>query len=103
MQPNRATYFIFIIGLNLSFRSRFYLIANCRSEVNPSTAGQYALLRAYQNAQATLLKDADIMIVGVSHCPARSVSSRFFAIWSVDSPHVSIRPFAPRIVFYYLT
>lgn len=43
------------------------------------------------------------MIIGVPHRPTRGVSSRFLAIRSVDSPHVSIRPFAPRIVFHYLT
>lgn len=79
-----------------------HLIADRRSEVNSSTAGQYALLRAHKNAQATLLQNAYVVIVGVSHRPTGGVPPRFLAIRSVDSPHVSVRPFAPGIVFHYL-
>lgn len=42
------------------------------------------------------------MIVRVPHRPTGGVLSRFLAIRSVDSPHVSVRPFAPGIVFHYL-
>lgn len=79
-----------------------HLIADRRSEVNPSTARQYALLRTHQNAQTTLLQNAHVVIVGVSHRPTGGVPPRLLAIRPVDSPHVSVRPFTPGIVFHYL-
>lgn len=42
------------------------------------------------------------MIVRIPHRPTGGVSSCFFAIRPVDSPHMSVRPFAPRIIFHYL-
>jgi len=42
------------------------------------------------------------MIVGVPHRPTGGMPSRFLAIRPVHSPHVSVRPFAPGIVFHYL-
>jgi len=42
------------------------------------------------------------VIVGVPHGPTGGMPSRFLAIRPVHSPHVSVRPFAPGIVFHYL-
>lgn len=64
----------------------------------PPATWQYANLRADQHAEAGFFQYADVVIVGVSHSPTGSVSSRLLAIGTVDFSHVSVRPLRPRVV-----
>jgi len=80
--------------LTLLFLSRF--VANGRSEVNGVSIGQDALFApgAHQHPQARFLEDVDVVVVGVSHRPARSMSFGLFAVRRVHKLAVVVGPFA---------
>ena len=59
-------------------------------------AGQDAAARADEDAEAGLLEDVDVVVVGVPHRPAAGVPPRLLAARGEDVAAVAVRPLGPR-------
>lgn len=46
------------------------LIADRRTNIDPCATGRLTVMRTQKDAQAALLQDVDVVIVGVAHRPA---------------------------------
>ena len=53
--------------------------------------------RTDKDAQAGLLEDVYIVVVGVAHGPAAGMSSRLVHVRRKDVPAVTVRPFRPAV------
>ena len=62
------------------------------------TSFEHASVRAEQDTKARFLQDLNVVVVGVSHGPAGTVTSGFFAIGSVDETNVTVHPVVEMIV-----
>ena len=78
------------------------LVADGRPEVNGVPRREDAPPRAHEDAQAGLLEDVHVVVVGVPHRPARSVPLGLLALWGVDEAAVAVGPLFPTVVFAYL-
>lgn len=79
-------------GLTLLLQPR--LVADGRPQLQAGAIGQGAGLRTHHHAQAGLLEDVAVVVVGVAHGPAAQVALRLLLIAAVDEAHVAIRPLA---------
>ena len=65
-------------------------------EAHLVAAGQDAAARADEDAEAGLLEDVDVVVVGVPHRPAAGVPPRLLAARGEDVAAVAVRPLGPR-------
>jgi len=72
-------------------------VANGGPEVHPSSARKRAPRRAHEHAEAALLEDVDVMVVSVSHGPARGVAAGFLAPRRQDEAAMAVSPFHPFV------
>lgn len=68
------------------------LVAYGGAELQPGPAGQGAAPGTHHHAQAGLLEDLAVVVVGVAHGPAAEVPLRVLLLARVDEPHVAIGP-----------
>ena len=73
-------------------------VANGRPQVHLFARVERAPVGAEQHAQARLLQDLHVVVVGVAHGPAGRVPPRFFAVGTVDEAHVTVHPVVERVV-----
>ncbi|KAL0622991.1 hypothetical protein AAY473_006580 [Plecturocebus cupreus] len=73
------------------------LVTDGRPQLQAGTVGQSAGLRAHHHAQARLLEDEAVVVVGVAHGPAAQVTLRLLLIAAVDEAHVAIRPLSELV------
>lgn len=73
------------------------LIAYGGPQVNLVPTGKYTPHRAYQHTQAALLQNANIVVIGISHCPSGGMSFGHFVHCTVDVATVPIAPFIELI------
>ncbi len=74
------------------------LVADGGSEVDPRTALSHAVPAAHEDAEARLLEDVHVVVVGVAHGPAGRVTSRVLAVAHVHVAAVAVRPVLERVV-----
>lgn len=98
LQPSAAL----SIGTRFSLLLLASLVADSRPEVDLVSVVQDASGRADQDAEARLLEDVHIVVVGVPHRPAAGMSSGFLAVRSVNEAAVSVGPLLKSIVIGYL-
>lgn len=67
-------------------------ITNRGPEIDLFAVGQAASRRADEHAEAALLQDVYVVVVGVAHRPARGVFLGLLAEWRVHEATVAIRP-----------
>lgn len=70
--------------------------------MNGVSVGEDATSGANENAQAGLLENLRVVVVGVAHGPAGRMPPRFFAVGPVHQPTVTVRPLLPPIVLHHL-
>lgn len=68
------------------------LIAYRRPDLDLIAADGHAALRAQNHAQAALLQNVDVVIVGVTHSPAGHVLLHVLMVGRIDAATVAIRP-----------
>ena len=59
---------------------------------------EHAPVGAEQHAQAALLQDLHVVVVGVAHGPAGAVPPGLLAVGPVHEPHVAVHPVVERVV-----
>lgn len=64
--------------------------------------GQYAAPGADEDAEARLLEDVHVVVVGVAHRPAGRVPLSLFAVGRIDQPAVAVRPLLEAVEFVHL-
>lgn len=79
-------------GLTLLLQPR--LVADGRPQLQAGAIGQGTGLRTHHHAQAGLLEDVAVVVVGVAHGPAAQVALRLLLVAAIDEAHVAIRPLA---------
>ena len=94
LQPPRAL----SIGTRFPLLFLAGLVADGGPEVHLVTVGKSTPHGAHQHAQAGLLEDVDVVVVGVPHRPARGVPLGFLAGRRVHKPAVPVCPFFPPVV-----
>ena len=82
-------------GLTLLLQPR--LVADGRPQLQPRAIGQGAVLRTHHHAQARLLEDVAVVVVGVAHGPAAQVALRLLLLAAVDEAYVAVRPLAEAV------
>lgn len=88
------------VYVTLLLPSRF--VAYGRPQVDRLAVGQQAPSGADEHAEARLLEDVHVVVVGVAHRPAGRVPFRFFAAGRVHEPAVPVRPFLEPVEFVHL-
>lgn len=73
------------------------LVADGRPQLQARAVGQGAGPRTHHHAQARLLEDVAIVVVGVAHGPATQVALRLLLVAAIDEAHVAIRPLAEAV------
>ena len=91
-QDLQATSFAESVGTLLALLLPACLVTDGRSEVDLSAVGQLAAGRADQHAQAALLENVHIVVVGVSHGPSGGVLLGLLTGRRVDEPTVAVSP-----------
>lgn len=82
-------------GLLLLLHPR--LVADGRSQLQTGAVGQGAAPRTHHHAQARLLEDVAVVVVGVAHGPAAQVALRLLLVAAVDEAHVAVGPLAEAV------
>lgn len=73
------------------------LVADGWPQVDLAALGDRAVAAAHHHAQAGLLEDAGVVVVGVAHGPAAQVALRLLLVAAVDETHVAVRPLAEAV------
>ena len=68
------------------------LVANGGSQMHALPVLLHAPRRADEHAQARLLEDVDVVVVGVAHGPVAHVLARLLALLAVDVLAVTVGP-----------
>lgn len=69
-------------------------VADGGSQVDLAALLGGAVAAAHHHAQAGLLEDAGVVVVGVAHGPAAQVALGLLLVASVDEAHVAVGPLA---------
>lgn len=70
------------------------LVADGRPQAQAGAVGQGAGPGAQHHAQARLLEDVAVVVVGVAHGPAAQVALRLLLVAAIDEAHVAVGPLA---------
>lgn len=73
------------------------LVADGGSQLQAGAVGQGAAPGAHHHAQARLLEDVTVVVVGVAHGPAAQVALGLLLVAAVDEAHVAIRPLTEMV------
>lgn len=73
------------------------LVAYGGTELQAGPTRQSTAPGTHHHAQAGLLEDLAVVVVGVAHGPAAEVPLRVLLLARVDEPHVAIGPFLEGI------
>lgn len=68
------------------------LVADGGPQLQAGAVGQGAGLSAHHHAQARLLEDVAVVVVGVAHGPAAQVALGLLLVAAVDEAHVAVGP-----------
>ena len=79
-------------ALTLLFQAR--LVADGGPQLQAGAVGQGAGPSAQHHAQARLLEDVAVVVVGVAHGPAAQVALGLLLVAAVDEAHVAVGPLA---------
>lgn len=77
-------------------------VTDRRSQVDLAALLGGAVQAAHHHAQAGLLEDAGVVIVGVAHGPAAQVSLCIPVLRAVDELLVGIRPFLEPVSLFHI-
>lgn len=73
-------------------------VANRRSELEFASVSQCAVSTADYDAQAGLLENLTVVVVGVPHSPSAQVALSVLVLAIVDVTHITIRPLLKRVI-----
>lgn len=77
-------------------------VTDCRSQVDLAAPLGRAVQAAHHHAQAGLLEDARVVVVGVAHGPATQVPLCAPVLWAVDEFLIGVRPFLKPVNLFHI-